>query len=392
MKILYYSPNPQLGLYDPSGYGTHMREMIAAMQDLGHEVIPFIAGGQEQHGINKVKPASSFAKRISKLLLPSYIWSSLRDRHLLRKDHELQKKLLQIIHKEQPDLIYERGSHLQLSGVEAAKQVKIRHVLEVNAPLAEEKKLFGGSSWYDAQADASEKKLLSMTSRVLVVSSALKSYFLDRYGLDAERFTVVPNAVHSSNIMLDTEGIDTVRLRYNLVDKTVIGFVGSIFPWHGVDLMIKAFAEVALAFPNVVLLIVGDGVVLPELKQLAIKLDLADRIHFTGNVPHLRVTDHIACMDICVMAKSNWYGSPVKIFEYGVLGKAIVAPNTAPVAEVMEHGKDGLLVAPTSAEIKSAITLFLEQAEARSRMGMSFQTKVKRNHTWRINAMRSLEA
>ena len=389
MKILYYSPNPHLGLHDPSGYGTHMREMIRAMEELGHEVIPFIVGGQQVDSAAKIGAERT---RLLKRFIPKYIWSSLRDRQLLKKDRLLKKQLIDLIKKEKPDLIYERGSHLQLSGVRAAMQLHIRHVVEVNAPLAEEKVLFGGGSWFDKKAHKSEKQLLEGTSRVLVVSSALRDYFIKRHSLDESRFAVIPNAVQKPDVVLDPEGIDTVRLRYNLVDKTVIGFVGSIFPWHGVDLMIKAFAEVALAFPNAVLLIVGDGVVLPELKQLAIKLDLADRIHFTGNVPHLRVTDHIACMDICVMAKSNWYGSPVKIFEYGVLGKAIVAPNTEPVAEVMEHGKDGLLVTPTSAEIKSAITLFLEQAEARSRMGMSFQTKVKRNHTWRINAMRSLEA
>ena len=388
MKILYYSPNPHLGLNDPSGYGTHMCEMIEAMRKLGHEVIPFIAGGEQ---VVAATTHLTERKRLVKRFIPKYIWSSLRDWQLLRKDRFLHQQLLALIKKEKPDLIYERASHLQLSGVEAAAKLHVRHVLEVNAPLAEEKVLFGGGSWFDSKAVKTERTLLTGTSRILVVSSALRDYYVKRHALDESRFAVIPNAIPKPEVMLDPEGVEIVRLRYNLMGKTVIGFVGSIFPWHGVDLMLKAFANVASEFPTSVLLVVGDGVVLPELRRLAEDLKLTDRVHFTGNVPHHRVNDHIACMDICVMARSNWYGSPVKIFEYGLLAKAIVAPNTAPVIEVMEQGKDGILVAPEVADIAAAFKVFLKDPALRNSMGLAFQAKVKTKHTWRINALRSLD-
>ena len=46
MKILYYSPHPHLHIEDQTGYGTHMREMIGAFEELGHQVKFLIAGEQ----------------------------------------------------------------------------------------------------------------------------------------------------------------------------------------------------------------------------------------------------------------------------------------------------------------------------------------------------------
>jgi glycosyltransferase involved in cell wall biosynthesis len=89
--------------------------------------------------------------------------------------------------------------------------------------------------------------------------------------------------------------------------STVIGFVGSIFPYHGVDVLIRCFASIVQdSQQDLCLLIVGDGETLPALKDLAEQLKMRDQILFTGNIPHHRVMPYIQAMDICVMAKSNW--------------------------------------------------------------------------------------
>ena len=85
----------------------------------------------------------------------------------------------------------------------------------------------------------------------------------------------------------------------------------------------------------VVLVTGGDGSILPDLKNLADKLGLASKIIFTGNVAHEKVNDYLAVMDIAVMVKSNWYGSPVKIFEYGAASLPMICPDTIPVRDVI---------------------------------------------------------
>ena len=77
MKILYYSPNPNLNLSDPAGYGTHMREMIKAFRALGHEVEVQIMGGTEPKPSVAAKP--SLLKRFAKVVIPSRRWQTLKD-------------------------------------------------------------------------------------------------------------------------------------------------------------------------------------------------------------------------------------------------------------------------------------------------------------------------
>ena len=79
----------------------------------------------------------------------------------------------------------------------------------------------------------------------------------------------------------------------------------------------------------------GDGEILSDLKLLCSNLNISDSVIFTGSVAHADVFAYIDLMEIAVMAKSNWYGSPVKIFEYGAMKKAIIS-LTLPLENLWE--------------------------------------------------------
>ena len=87
MKILYYSPHPHLRIEDQTGYGTHMREMIAAFEMLGHDVDFLIAGHRaiptkETQGSN----TRSLVKEVLKFLIPGLMWETFKDLQLIRVD------------------------------------------------------------------------------------------------------------------------------------------------------------------------------------------------------------------------------------------------------------------------------------------------------------------
>lgn len=83
------------------------------------------------------------------------------------------------------------------------------------------------------------------------------------------------------------------------------------------------------------------------------------------------------------MAKSNWYGSPIKIFEYSILGKPIVAPITPAVMDVMANEIDGLLVKMNKNEVAKALNRILEQPALGDQLGNNFKRKVLQNYTWK---------
>ncbi|MFM7814782.1 MAG: glycosyltransferase family 4 protein, partial [Flavobacteriales bacterium] len=324
----------------PSGPGTHIREVIGAFEQAGHEVIRYIAGGEKM----EVVSAPAIPARWWRKLIPTFIRETIKDYRLLQWDNQQFDALCEIIRREKPDLIYERGYYLMTSGIRVAQQYGIRHFLEINAPYPEEKAAMSGKGFYHSTSIKMERFQARNTDHLFVVSTALKEYYISRCDIDSAKITVTPNAVNAA--MLSNQQIQSGKEDLNMPqDSIVIGFVGSIFPYHGVDALIRSFASVKQGCTkNLRLLIVGDGEVLRALKELATAMGVQDQTIFTGNVRHQDIVLYLQCMDICVMAKSNWYGSPVKIFEYGALQKAIIAPDVVPVLDVMQHRVHGWLV------------------------------------------------
>ena len=97
-------------------------------------------------------------------------------------------------------------------------------------------------------------------------------------------------------------------------------------------------------------------------------------------------------MDITVMARSNWYGSPVKIFESGAMKKVIIAPDVIPVQDVMTHQTDGLLLSDTPEALEKAIRFVLNNPQDSAKMALVFHEKVLAQYTWRKVAQRIINA
>ncbi len=388
MKILYYSPHPQLSMHAPTGYGTHMREMIAAWRRMGVDVQTCIAGDSDESPYaSQVNPPRGKFDGIKKLT-PKFIWQSLRDMSLMRFDKNQQQILEVQIEKYQPDLIYERVAYLQNSGIRAAKKHGVKHVSEINAPYPEERVSFSGKSFFLSAARGVEREILANTTGVSVVSSALKRYLTKILPSAESKILVVPNSVNPIELNFSEDQKADLRKSYGLASDFVIGFVGSMFPYHGVDILIKAFAKLPTE-QNARLLIIGDGAILADLKALARSLGIFQRVIFTGSLPHREVYANIELMDICCMPKSNWYGSPVKIFEYGLLRKPVIAPNEVPMHDVM-GADDGELVEPDADDFYSALMKLMNDESRRTLVAENWHRKVLEDYTWDAAATKTL--
>ena len=390
MKIVYFSPHPRINLAAPSGPGTHMREVIAAFEEQGHEVVRFIQGGEK---LNTTDTRIDFKKRSWKKFIPSLIWETLRDIQMIRLDKQIESRLLAFLLQEKPDLIYERSCYGMGAGMRAAEKLGIRYVVEMNAPYPEEKALMHGKSLLQRMGSRHEKKQALHAYRTIVVSTAMKRYLMQKTQVSADKILVVANAVNPSHIHFNPTRQAHIRESYGFTfSHMVFGFVGSIFPYHGVDIMIESFARIVKEYSHARMLIVGDGETLPQLQRRVKELTLEDKIHFTGNVPHAEVYDYLSVMDVTVMARSNWYGSPVKIFEYGAMQKAIIAPRVVPVEDVMKNEIDGILIDADEKELANSMRFMLNNPHERHRMAVTFHDKVIREHTWKRVAEQILDS
>ncbi len=392
MKIIYYSPHPHLNLMSPTGFGTHMREMITAFRNMECEVKTIIMGGEENPPKEALDQRSTGMKELLKRLVSKKIWRTLKDIDLIRFDYsKASRRLEKAIQTFQPDCIYERCNYLQLSGIRMANKYGLTHIMEINSPYVDENiSLSEGRSYFDRYARRVEGKQALETDIALATVGPLKEYFCKRYGVKSDTFIITHDAFNKDNIKLNAENQQDIINEYGLKDKVVIGFIGSIFKWHGLDKLIKALDE--LGRPDVKLLIVGYGEYMTHLIELTKTLNREEDVIFTGRVPKEEVFDYINVMDICAAPAAAWYQSPVKIFEYGAMGKPIIGPDTDAVREVMESGKDGILVKPTIEGVRQGVQMVLGNREKAAEMGRRFQQKVLNDYTWDRNAQKVLRA
>lgn len=149
-----------------------------------------------------------------------------------------------------------------------------------------------------------------------------------------------------------------------------------------------AAEEVVKSLADVKFIIVGDGPLRDELKERVARSPLLkEAVILTGSVPHSELQPYIASFDVGVMPDSNDYGSPMKIFEYMVMGKPVVAPRLRPIEEVIEDGENGILFAAKNKEaLSGALIALLNDRRRHERIASRARLNVLEKHTWKKHA------
>jgi glycosyltransferase involved in cell wall biosynthesis len=273
--------------------------------------------------------------------------------------------------------------------VDVLTNFNIKHIIEINAPFEEEVKAFEkASSFIGVVGKKKLKSLLQSADLVLPVTSSLQTYLIEHYELSPSKCAVVPNAIEKNEIQINESRVAEINKKYSLSEVTVLGFVGSIFPYHGVDRLIRGVSK--LKYADVAILIVGDGYLIPELKKLANDLGISSRVHFAGSVPKEDIYNYFSAMDILTLPNTEWYCSPVKLFEYGALGKTILAVNEIGVSDVMSI-EEGVLFENNDVAFQEALLASLKDVEEHQKKALKFQQKILQKHTWRANAHKVIQ-
>ena len=372
LRILYHH---RIGSKD--GQAVHIESLIAALKRVGHElcVVSPPAFAKTDFG----SQSSSLAQL--KRLLPRAGYELLEICYNLPVLWRLERMRRRF----RPDLIYERYNLFMMAGVLFAHLHRTPIFLEVNAPLARERAAFGGLA-FARMAAWLERCTWRAADLVLPVSQVLAE-IVRQAGVPPERIVVIPNGI-DEEYFRSPDSTDAKR-DLGLQGKTVLGFIGFVRDWHGLDGVLDLLADPRCP-PDLHLLVVGDGPALPGLKSRAQRLGLLARIAFAGLVDRDGLARHIAAFDIALQPKAVHYASPLKIFEYMAAGKAIVAPDQANIREILVDGQSARLFAPgDDAAFREAVLGLAREAPLRKRLGVGARrTILERGYTWADNAGR----
>ena len=373
MRILYHHRTASR-----DGQAVHIEEMVSALRSRGHEVVvvgPHIpaadAMGVDIGWVHRLKGA-----------LPKWLYELLE----LAYSAVAYIRLARAVRANRPDVLYERYNLFMLAGAMVRKRFGLPMLLEVNAPLVHERARSGELA-LERLAGWVEGVTWRAADRALPVTRVLGTHLQER-GVPSERIVVIPNGINVEHFAA-APASDIAKEKLGLAGSVILGFTGFVRDWHGVDRVIRWLASKE-APANARVLVVGDGPARADLETLAVDLNVSPRVRFTGVIDREHVPAYVAAFDIALQPAVVAYASPLKLFEYLAMGKAIVAPRQPNIEEVLTDGVNGLLFNPEEeGGLESALGRLCASPDLRARLGSAAAAHiVQRNLTWSGNAQR----
>jgi alpha-maltose-1-phosphate synthase len=297
MDALLFSADPGIPLDGPSGASAHLRGIGRALGRAGHGVTVAVPCRSDHRGAVE-DPLDARVIAVAPMGLRR-LPGSWRERGEWLDGRRLARAAG--VH----ELVWER-----FSGFGDARGTAPLRIVEVNAPVARERA--AARRLYDPRFAASrERAILKSADRVIAVSRWLVDWLVAEVGVPADRVRHVPNGVEAR-----VGDRDATRRRLGL-DGPVLGFVGSMKPWHGVE-RLPAILD---ALPGFTALVAGDG---------PIAVPRHPRLRALGRVPPRGLADVVAAMDVGLAPYAAdappWF-CPLKVLEYRAQGVPVVAAD-----------------------------------------------------------------
>ncbi len=231
-----------------------------------------------------------------------------------------------------------------------------------------------------ARLDAREKRVLENATGIVTITAALLEALETRHDAIANSL-IAPDGCRATGTM-----------RPAASGGKVVMYIGQLYPWKGVDVLVRAMQSV----PRGELVIVGGLPPEPDLervKRLAAELGLEERVHFRGFVPPPKFDAEKRQASVFVIPNldsttARLFTSPLKLFEAMACGRPIVASDLPSIREVLEDGANALLVPSGDASaLAGAITKLLSEPELAERLASRAFEDVKA-YSWDRRAER----
>lgn len=231
-----------------------------------------------------------------------------------------------------------------------------------------------------------ETGLASKADAALIITQALREEMVAR-GVPEDRAVVVPNGVHS-HLFRPMDRDRDLEARLGVRGKAVIGYVGGLVDYEGVDLLLEAVARLrARRGDDFRVLVVGDGPFEQRIREVCVGAGLQDLVILTGRVPHAEVSRYLSLIDIAPFPRKPLpvceMISPIKPLESMAMAKAVIASDVAALAEMVQDGVTGRLFRKGDVDHLAAVLgELLDDPAQRHTLGEAARSWVVRERDW----------
>jgi glycosyltransferase involved in cell wall biosynthesis len=384
-RVAYLLPDPGIPVGGTKGASVHVDALCGAMARSGVSVTLFAAkvvGPLSSRGADQVEVVPVDVGPVRS--------GEDADRTRMRACGRYFDRVGDLLARRPPDWVHERLSLFAGAGNVLAAGLGLPRIVEVNAPVADERRRHFSLSLVE-EADEAERDAL-MDARVTAVSAPLVAWSLARGAASA---AMVPNGA-------DTDGLDRprwqrhgaeVRAAFGFAEsQLVLGFAGSLKPWHGVEVLVDAVRETSRG-ADVGLLIVGDGPRREAVEVAVRALPGSVTVAVTGSVPAYDVPRYLAAMDVAVapyLPSSDFYFSPLKVAEAMAASLPVVASDFPPVRDLL--GDTGVLVPAGEVDaLARAMWQLAVEPDTRVRLAREGRARAVESLDWLAVARRTID-
>ena len=235
---------------------------------------------------------------------------------------------------------------------------------------------------------------MSGADAIITICAGLKADLIER-NFAADRITIMPNGVDLAMFGTPLARDLALAEQLGLGDGPVIGFLGSFYPYEGLDDLIAAMPAIIAQRPDARLLLVGGGPAEDALRAQAEASSAAHAIRFVGRVPHHEVDRYYALVDVVCYPRKGMrltdLVTPLKPLEAMAQGKLVAASSVGGHRELIEHGTTGTLFAPDdpAALAQAMVALINDRVHWPERRAVA-RRFVEQSHDWGCNVRRYL--
>jgi PEP-CTERM/exosortase A-associated glycosyltransferase len=309
---------------------------------------------------------------------------------------QLEHRLNEVAEQARPQLLHAHSPVLNaLPALRVGRRLGIPVVYEVRA------------FWEDAAVDhgsttegsiryrltrAMETWALRRVDHVFTICEGLREDIVAR-GIPAEKVTVIPNAVDIASFEPGGTPDAGLKAQLGLQNASVVGFIGSFYAYEGLDLLLDAFPAMLARRPDVRILLVGGGPQDAALKAQAARLGIADKVVFTGRVPHEQVQRYYDLVDVLAYPRHSMrlteLVTPLKPLEAMAQGRLLVASDVGGHKELIRHQETGLLFQAGNAEaLSGAVVDLLARVDQWPALRSAGRRFVEQERNWAASVAR----
>jgi glycogen synthase len=300
------------------------------------------------------------------------------------------RRLMEVARDLQPEVLHAHSPSLNaLPALRVGRALGIPVVYEIrafweDAGVDQGKGSDGSPRWRAIRAF--DTWLFRRVQAVTTICEGLRSDIVAR-GIPADKVTVIPNAVDASRFRMLPPASAAERRALGLPEAAIVGFIGSLYHYEGIDLLVDAAARLRAARPDICFVVVGSGLEEAALKARVAEAGLADSFRMLGRVPNKDVERYYAAMDVMVYPRRSLrlteLVTPLKPLEAMAQGRIVMASDVGGHRELIADGRTGFLFPPDDPDaLAAAVGRVIDSREAWPTMRDVARRFVEDERTW----------